>query len=49
MDAWLLFFMNKLASKKRMTQHPGFFPRESETDETLQGISPKPPALARRK
>ncbi|WP_177169736.1 hypothetical protein [Salisediminibacterium halotolerans] len=35
------FFMNKLASKKRMTQHPGFFPRESETDETLQGVSPK--------
>ncbi|RLJ69226.1 hypothetical protein BCL52_2716 [Salisediminibacterium halotolerans] len=35
------FFMNKLASKKRMTQHPGFLLRESETDETLQGISPK--------
>ncbi|RPE87630.1 hypothetical protein EDD67_1366 [Salisediminibacterium halotolerans] len=35
------FFINKLASKKRMTQHPGFLLRDSETDETLQGISPK--------
>ncbi|SER96465.1 hypothetical protein SAMN05444126_11019 [Salisediminibacterium halotolerans] len=35
------FFMNTLASKKRMTQHPGFLLRDSETGETLQGISPK--------
>ncbi|RLJ78020.1 hypothetical protein BCL52_0483 [Salisediminibacterium halotolerans] len=35
------FFINKLASKKRMTQHPGFLLRDSEIDETLQGVSPK--------
>ncbi|WP_154718749.1 hypothetical protein [Salisediminibacterium halotolerans] len=32
-----------------MTQHPGFFLRDSETDETLQGQARSGSALARGK